>query len=119
MTTKELCDALRHTHPSRTMCKEAADVIERLAGELYSVKPLPDLTDRIAEAVWRSEYKRATGKDRNVSWPDGLNEYDLERYRFVAREVLSRLAPTCPDQTGGNGNTYYTNVAGTKTRPSY
>jgi hypothetical protein len=30
MTTKELCDALRHTHPSRTMCKEAADVIERL-----------------------------------------------------------------------------------------
>jgi hypothetical protein len=31
MTTKELCDALRHTHPSRTMCKEAADLIERLA----------------------------------------------------------------------------------------
>jgi hypothetical protein len=34
MTTKELCDALRHTHPSRTMCKEAADVIERLAAEI-------------------------------------------------------------------------------------
>jgi hypothetical protein len=31
MTTKELCDALRHTHPSRTMCKQAADEIERLA----------------------------------------------------------------------------------------
>jgi hypothetical protein len=34
MTTKELCDALRHTHPSRTMCKEAATELERLMGEV-------------------------------------------------------------------------------------
>jgi DNA topoisomerase IA len=33
MTTKELCDALRHTHPSRTMCKEAANLIERLMAD--------------------------------------------------------------------------------------
>jgi hypothetical protein len=67
MTTKELCDALRHTHPSRTMCKEAADVIERLEREV----------------------------------------------------AKAQLAPTCPDQNDGNSNTYYSNVAGTKTRPSY
>jgi hypothetical protein len=28
---RKLCDALRNTHPSRMMCREAADVIERLA----------------------------------------------------------------------------------------
>jgi hypothetical protein len=34
MTKEELCDALRNTHPSRMMCKKAADEIERLAEEL-------------------------------------------------------------------------------------
>jgi hypothetical protein len=67
MTTKELCDALRHTHPSRTMCKQAADEIERLAREL----------------------------------------------------AKAQLAPTCPDQTGGNSNAYYSNVAGAEASPSY
>jgi hypothetical protein len=38
MTTKEFCDALRHTHPSRTMCKEAADLIERLEKEVARLK---------------------------------------------------------------------------------
>jgi hypothetical protein len=40
MTTKELCDALRHTHPSRTMCKEAADVIERLTEQCADAQKL-------------------------------------------------------------------------------
>jgi hypothetical protein len=38
MTTKELCDALRHTHPSRIMCKEAADVIERLTKRVEALE---------------------------------------------------------------------------------
>lgn len=47
MTTKELCDALRHTHPSRTMCNEAADVIERQAATISELKVTED--KRIAE----------------------------------------------------------------------
>jgi hypothetical protein len=31
---QKLCDALRNTHPSRMMCKEAADEFERLAAAL-------------------------------------------------------------------------------------
>jgi hypothetical protein len=85
MTTKELCDALRHTHPSRTMCKDAADVIERLANDL-----------RLAN--------------------DAFDKSTKEIERLTA---LAQLAPTCPDQTGGNSNAYYSYVAGTKTRPSY
>jgi hypothetical protein len=40
MTTKELCDALRHTHPSRTMCKDAANEIERLAEQCADAQKL-------------------------------------------------------------------------------
>jgi L-lactate utilization protein LutC len=38
MTLEEFCDALRHAHPSREMCKEAADVIERLEEENSQLK---------------------------------------------------------------------------------
>jgi hypothetical protein len=57
MTTKELCDALRHTHPSRTMCKHAADEIERLAAlaqsgvELKAVLPSDAFTDLATKLV--------------------------------------------------------------------
>jgi hypothetical protein len=30
---RDLCDALRNTHPSRIMCKDAANEIERLHSE--------------------------------------------------------------------------------------
>jgi hypothetical protein len=35
---QKFCDALRNTHPSRTMCKEAADVIEWLEEENRQLK---------------------------------------------------------------------------------
>jgi hypothetical protein len=90
MTTKELCDALRHTHPSRTMCKEAADVIERLTNNL-----------NLANDGWANANSEIL---RLQSWKD---------------EAEERLAPPRPDQTGGDSNAYYSNVASAKASPSY
>jgi hypothetical protein len=64
MTTKELCDALRHTHPSRTMCKEAANVIERLAREL-------DKAQRLCSDMVRSQHRiecRLAEIERKAPW---------------------------------------------------
>jgi hypothetical protein len=61
MTKEELCDALRNTHPSRMMCKKAADEIERLDNELrlapgpdsilHELGPRPDASAGLIEAA--------------------------------------------------------------------
>jgi hypothetical protein len=47
--------------------------------------------DKIAEVIWKAEYRRATGKERSVSWKDGVSEADKERYRYVADGVIERI----------------------------
>ena len=42
----------------------------------------------IAEIIWRAEYKRATGKERNVSWQGGVSKWDKEKYLVVADAIL-------------------------------
>jgi hypothetical protein len=146
MTTKELCDALRNTHPSRTMCKEAADVIERLAEELQyqyacdkaqqrEIERLSAPAQPDAEPVawrWRDNrysleqyggrWQGPSGDPNEARWRSGLSKYTVEPLYAMRGSCCSpkaQLAPTCPDQTGGNGNAYYPNVASAKASPSY
>lgn len=51
-------------------------------------RPLGD-RDAIAETIWRAEYLRATGKERLVSWTDGVSTEDKEKYRFIADALLA------------------------------
>ena len=44
--------------------------------------------EQIAEIIWRSEYIRATGKQRNISWSDGVSAWDKEKYLAVADAIL-------------------------------
>jgi hypothetical protein len=48
---QKLCDALRNSHPSRIMCKQAADEIERLAKEVARSHPQPAQIRKTATAT--------------------------------------------------------------------
>jgi hypothetical protein len=58
MTVEELCDALRNTHPSRVMCKEAADALERQA---VTIADQDAEIERLAAEV-EVEHKMTEGK---------------------------------------------------------
>lgn len=45
--------------------------------------------EQIAEILWRAEYRRATGKERSVSWVDGVSDEDRQDYRYLAAAVLA------------------------------
>lgn len=45
--------------------------------------------EKIAETIWRAEYRRATGKERSVDWADGVADEDKELYRYVAEAILT------------------------------
>lgn len=49
------------------------------------------MREKISECLWRTEYKRATGKERVVSWHDGVNDNDKDNYRYVADAVIRAL----------------------------
>lgn len=49
-----------------------------------------DNRERIAETIWRSEYTRATGKERSIPWSE-VGEVHKDQYRFIADDVLSAL----------------------------
>jgi len=44
--------------------------------------------DEIAEALWESEYGRATGKRRNVPWSE-QSQKTQSQYRYQADAVLN------------------------------
>lgn len=49
------------------------------------------LRDRIAELIWRSEYRRATGKERTIEWAE-VADKDVEKYLYVAEAIVQLLA---------------------------
>lgn len=42
----------------------------------------------IAVTIWLSEYKRATGKERSITWYD-VADSDREKYLFVADAIIA------------------------------
>jgi hypothetical protein len=55
--------------------------------------PHPDalkLAEIIAETIWRSEYRRATDKERSIPWSE-VASADQEKYRFVARGIFAAI----------------------------
>ena len=48
------------------------------------------LRDRIAETMWRADYRRATGKERLVEWADNSPECHNE-WLFLADAVIAEL----------------------------
>ncbi len=44
--------------------------------------------DRIAEAIWRAEFRRATGKERNITW-DECGQQTQNSYLYLADAVLA------------------------------
>lgn len=51
----------------------------------------PDEREAIAEAIWRAEYRRATGRERSIPWSE-VSSTDRERYRYVADAILAMQA---------------------------
>ena len=51
----------------------------------------PDEREAIAEAIWRAEYRRATGRERSIPWSEVSNN-DHERYCYIARAILAMQA---------------------------
>jgi hypothetical protein len=45
------------------------------------------LRDEIAKAIWLAEYRRATGKERSITWYD-VAEDDRNKYLYLADAVL-------------------------------
>jgi hypothetical protein len=45
-------------------------------------------TNKIAEIIWKSEYRRATGKERTVPWSE-VPRSDKRRYEFIAFDIVS------------------------------
>lgn len=75
----QICAALR----------EAQEEIERLRASAYAARS----RDYIAETIWRAEFRRATGKERSITWHDVAVE-DRDRYLFLADAILSSLPST-------------------------
>lgn len=50
-----------------------------------------------AEALWQSEYVRATGKKRSITWGEVSNETQ-EQYRFCARAAIEALTGRVTDE---------------------
>jgi hypothetical protein len=111
MTTKELCDALRHTHPSRTMCKDAANEIERLAEQCADAQKLA--------FEWMERHDKVVGFISKNYPTVMMPNFPIPVARAIERLEARLSTPTCPDQTGGNSNAYYSNVASAKASPSY
>lgn len=62
---------------------------------------LPDVRARceaIAETIWRAEFVRATGRERLVSWKDGVSDEDKAKYLFIAAAVLAGMPPEANEQ---------------------
>ena len=66
-----------------------ADPIE--SGPPYHTPSQPDEREAIAEAIWRAEYRRATGRERSIPWSE-VSSTDRERYRYVADAILAMQA---------------------------
>lgn len=47
----------------------------------------------IADCIWRSEYRRATGKERTLPFSE-ISSQDQARYLFVADDILRLFAQT-------------------------
>ncbi len=84
---------------------DQGDLIEygRAAVAALRSTPVPQCdagsAELIAETIWRAEYLRATGRQREVDWCDGVSWADKERYRFVAGAIIAsgaNLAPPAP-----------------------
>lgn len=48
------------------------------------------LRDEIAKTIWLAEFRRATGKERSITWFD-VSENDRERYLYVADAVINAI----------------------------
>lgn len=44
------------------------------------------MLEQIAEIMWRSEYRRATGRERSIRWAE-VADKDKDRYRYTARDI--------------------------------
>ena len=54
--------------------------------------------EAIAETIWRAEFARATGRERLVSWKDGVSDEDKAKYLFIADAVLAGMPPEATEQ---------------------
>jgi hypothetical protein len=75
-----------------------ADTMEELYEALRAAPPIRD-REAIAETIWRAEYRRATGKERTVSWADGVSEADKDGgYRYIADALSLPSAPVSDER---------------------
>lgn len=51
----------------------------------------PKDREQIAEIIWRAEYRRATGRERNVDWEDGVLPMDKNSYRYLADAIIAEV----------------------------
>lgn len=58
----------------------------KIRGHLLSARKV------VAVAIWKAEYRRATGRERNLGWDEAVSDDDKERYLFVADAVLEAFA---------------------------
>lgn len=47
--------------------------------------------ERMAECIWKAEYRRATGKERLVPWSE-VSPNDQDKYRYLADAILMENA---------------------------
>jgi hypothetical protein len=84
---QKFCDALRTTHPSRTMCKDAANEIERLAARVASLEQSCEMHIAIIHGLESecsnylndfSEMQESRNRWRAKADPTGRYNYDDE-----------------------------------------
>ena len=73
--------------------REIRDFLNRVTkpGPSDPIPSQPDEREAIAEAIWRAEYRRATGRERSIPWSEVSNN-DHERYCYIARAILAMQA---------------------------
>lgn len=54
--------------------------------------------EAIAETIWRAEFARATGRERMVSWKEGVSDEDKAKYLFIADAVLAGMPPEANEE---------------------